>query len=212
MYILSCSVCKIQFEAKTARKKYCTKRCTDKGKPSAQGLTCRVCGDPMSRGTTSSPQGEARHNRCHPVSGFGTGHTKGCRCEHCLTTIAAKSVAYREWFRIEHGVSPSTPARRKRRQQGLYEYRDGIPGRIRGLVYERDNGVCQICGTPTSKHAGPNADMAPSLDHVTPRSHGGTDDESNLRTVHRICNTLRSNDKRTDAEVKAIMTNQIMIA
>lgn len=208
----NCKHCGTEFTKRNTRKVFCSKKCADKGKPSAQGLTCCVCGDPMARGTTSSPQGEARHNRCHPVSGFGTGHTKGCRCEHCLTAIAARSVAYREWCRAERGVSPSTPSRRRRRQAGEYIYSQGIPGAVRKGVYERDGWSCQICHTPTHPGAHYNADTYPTLDHVTPRSHGGADTADNLRTTHRLCNVLRSDDKRTDAEVKAIMTNQIMIA
>lgn len=209
--VINCAWCGEETPKTNWRKKFCSKPCADKGKPGVQG-TCCVCGDPMRRGKGSAPEGQARHNKCSVWSLNHTGHKWECRCETCLKAKSDMAVKYREWHKEKYGVNPSTPARRKRRQQGLYEYRDGIPGRIRGLVYERDHGVCQICGTPTTIDVGHNADMAPSLDHITPRSHGGTDDESNLRTVHRICNTLRSNDKRTDAEVKAIMTNQTMIA
>ncbi|AYR00966.1 HNH endonuclease [Arthrobacter phage Hestia] len=37
-------------------------------------------------------------------------------------------------------------------------------------------------------------DWAPSLDHVIPRSKGGGDDEGNLRTAHRWCNAVRSDN------------------
>lgn len=44
--------------------------------------------------------------------------------------------------------------------------------------------VCWLCGRPG----------ADSADHVTPRSHGGTDDPNNLRPAHTSpCNSRRGN-------------------
>jgi 5-methylcytosine-specific restriction endonuclease McrA len=34
----------------------------------------------------------------------------------------------------------------------------------------------------------------PSLDHILPRSLGGTHDSSNLRTAHLHCNSMRGAD------------------
>lgn len=45
-------------------KKYCSKRCLDKGKPSASGLTCAQCEAKMVRGATSRPQGVATCLAC----------------------------------------------------------------------------------------------------------------------------------------------------
>jgi hypothetical protein len=52
-------------------------------------------------------------------------------------------------------LPPDWPARRRR-------------------VLVRDGRICYVCG-------GPNAD---EVDHVIPRSRGGTHDESNLRAIH----------------------------
>lgn len=64
MFILSCKVCDCEFEAKTSRRVYCSKRCTDKGKPSASGLECRYCGKGMARGSTSAQSGVAACIEC----------------------------------------------------------------------------------------------------------------------------------------------------
>lgn len=61
---------------------------------------------------------------------------------------------------------------------------------LRRRVYERDGHICQICHEPTDRHSHYLSDWHPSLDHVTPRSKGGADDESNLRTAHRWCNSV----------------------
>ena len=99
----NCKHCGTEFTKRNAKHAFCSKRCNDQGKPSAQGLTCYVCGKRMARGTTSRPQGEARHNRCTPLPSRATGHPKTCKCEHCKTIIAAYSKAYREWYRSKHG-------------------------------------------------------------------------------------------------------------
>lgn len=61
---------------------------------------------------------------------------------------------------------------------------------LRRRVYERDGYVCLICNEPTDRHSHYLSDWHPSLDHVTPRSKGGADDEDNLRTAHRWCNAV----------------------
>ena len=203
--VINCAQCGEATPKTSPRKKFCSQRCKDQGKPSAQGLTCCVCGKRMARGATSRPQGEARHNRCTPLPSKATGHPKTCKCEHCKTIISAYSIAYREWYSAQHGVNPSTPARRKRRQEGAYQYSEGVPGTVRARVYERDGGTCQICGYPTEQGGGSNSDTYPSVDHITPRSQGGTHTIDNLRTVHRRCNSLRADNKRTDADVRAIV-------
>lgn len=58
-------------------------------------------------------------------------------------------------------------------------------------IYEADNWTCWLCDKPVDRAAGPNEDFAPSLDHVIPRSRGGSHQRANLRTAHRLCNALR---------------------
>lgn len=53
--------------------------------------------------------------------------------------------------------------------------------RIRRYVLARDGTICWICGK-----AGAN-----SVDHLTPRSAGGSDDPSNLAAAHLSCNSRR---------------------
>lgn len=48
-------------------------------------------------------------------------------------------------------------------------------------IWERGNGLCHICG-------GPADPVAWDIDHITPKSQGGTDDPSNLGVSHPSCN------------------------
>lgn len=58
-------------------------------------------------------------------------------------------------------------------------------------VYERDAWTCAICGRSVRKDWDPDGWRGPSLDHIVPRSQGGSDDAANLRLVHFMCNSLR---------------------
>lgn len=59
------------------------------------------------------------------------------------------------------------------------------------FVFARDNHLCHLCWLPADPtQVVPHPD-APTLDHVVPRSRGGSDDPSNLRCAHFRCNCLR---------------------
>lgn len=63
--------------------------------------------------------------------------------------------------------------------------------RKRRRIYERDGYICQICHEPTEPDTDVMHPWHPSLDHIVPRSQGGSDDDDNLRTAHRWCNSAR---------------------
>ena len=70
--------------------------------------------------------------------------------------------------------------------------RSGAPRRrvasvSRRAVFARDDYRCQYCG-----------DSADSIDHVVPRSRGGSDEWDNLAAACRACNSSKRN--RTPAE------------
>lgn len=74
----------------------------------------------------------------------------------------------------------------------------------REAIYASDNWCCQICSEPVDATAHPLSDWYPSLDHIVPRSHGGSDDVTNLRTAHRWCNSVRGDlSYYTDADLAA---------
>lgn len=59
---------------------------------------------------------------------------------------------------------------------------------LRLAIYHRDGFRCVYCRKPRLKnYSGENL----SLDHVVPRSAGGTDDPTNLVTCCRSCNSSR---------------------
>lgn len=67
---------------------------------------------------------------------------------------------------------------------------------LREAVWIRDDGICQLCDVPIPDGqrydgVGKIPDWYPTLDHVVPRSKGGSNDIENLQLAHWICNVLK---------------------
>ncbi len=64
------------------------------------------------------------------------------------------------------------------------------------IVWERDNGLCQLCGrklTPAKV----------TFDHIVPRREGGNDSVGNIRLACAECNNYRCNSPKRLAERQA---------
>ena len=57
-------------------------------------------------------------------------------------------------------------------------------------VAERDRWVCWLCGGDVDA-AATGTPWAASVDHVVPKSRGGSNDQTNLRLAHKRCNGRR---------------------
>ena len=53
--------------------------------------------------------------------------------------------------------------------------------RLRAYILARDSGLCRVCGRPASE-----------VDHIVPKSRGGTDDEDNLQTICTACHAQKT--------------------
>lgn len=60
-------------------------------------------------------------------------------------------------------------------------------------LFDRDGGICWLCGKACDIEADPNSNNYPSIDHIVPISLGGKDEWQNIKLAHRICNSLRGN-------------------
>jgi 5-methylcytosine-specific restriction protein A len=63
--------------------------------------------------------------------------------------------------------------------------------KLREIVLKRDQGLCQPC------EAAGRVTLAHEVDHRVPKAEGGTDAESNLQSICRICHLAK-----TQAEAK----------
>lgn len=164
-------------------------------------LTCFICNSPMWQSRSSRPQGEAAHQRCRKsVGGLFTHGRSGydgfkCRCDICKAAKASSMKEYMERHRERHGEAWSTTSRRAFREANGYwpnaRGSDWIHPKLRLELYERDEWTCYLCCSPVDRVGSPNGDRAPSLDHVVPKSLGGSDDPANLKTACRSCNSRK---------------------
>ena len=74
--------------------------------------------------------------------------------------------------------------------QPLYTFAASLSSRVRAEVLERNGYTCQMCGVG----AGEDDDVNPGrkvrlhIGHIVDRSHGGSDQPSNLRALCSTCN------------------------
>ena len=58
-------------------------------------------------------------------------------------------------------------------------------------IYNRDCGVCQICGLPVHPTKGVDNSWDGTIDHIVPLSVGGEHSMANCQLAHRICNSIK---------------------
>jgi ATP adenylyltransferase len=66
-----------------------------------------------------------------------------------------------------------------------------IPGSLRCNTFKRAAGRCELCGIP-------HEERALDVDHIVPRSEGGTDDPDNLQALCWRCNQDKGAGDATD--------------
>lgn len=66
-----------------------------------------------------------------------------------------------------------------------------MPKSIRSLIRWRDKNTCQLCFEPVDPDRPRTDGWSGTLDHIVPKSQGGTRQPENLRWTHRRCNSWR---------------------
>lgn len=96
-----------------------------------------------------------------------------CHDEDWRTTVDPAKVALADALLRAFSLpaTPTDPINRRRRPV--------VSEEVRWRVHKRDNYRCQGCGAETRL----------TIDHRRPVSRGGTDDEGNLQTLCRSCNS-----------------------
>lgn len=81
-------------------------------------------------------------------------------------------------------------------------------------LYERDGGVCAICGEKTDfEDYTTSADgyfiagsTYPSVDHIKPCAKGGTHTWDNVQLAHFLCNSIKSDTYEDEGDVQRVST------
>lgn len=215
---LTCVVCSSHMTGNRG-KRYCSSRCRELARAERDGFTCSECGKIMykSREMDSTPTCQTCR-RARISHGTAFGYRKGCRCDECRCANTARMRKFVEGYAERNGVSPTARLKRERRgvsaetqlcevceeplqksyfREGAFPAHNACRGRFRipeserKGIYERDAWMCHLCGEATEPDGDKWGDWFPSVDHVVPRSMGGTEEPENLRTAHRWCNSVR---------------------
>lgn len=172
---------------------YCSSRCKWALRPR---VACASCGGP----TGWAVGARVSTATCNP-----------CRRQkptYRPANMAARGMVER-WSCAGCGVECERPATKGQRPKWCAICRntrkDWVPAGVRRQVYERDDWTCGICLEPVKGELiGSLSEWRPSLDHVVPRSRGGSNEPSNLRLAHFWCNTVRNDERSyTDADFRA---------
>lgn len=126
-----------------------------------------------------------------------------CGAEHTLrgrrtcSDACFKASQEAHWARLKRPDTLNMIRRRERRRKASEKRRlSGCAsgrkqqGRWR-LICERDSWKCWVCGGLIDSALSPPNRLAGTVDHVVPLSHGGSDDDSNVKAAHFTCNVRR---------------------
>jgi len=147
--------------------------------------------------------GARRWPRSHPCIDCGVEYpTKAnaakARCPECYQAWAKAQLV--EVACIDCGLieiahpnrKRCRPCKRRREQRRNGKTKDNRHLKRRTYIIKRDHGRCQVCKCKV-KLGDPLHPRAAEIDHIIPRSQGGSDDLVNLRLTHWGCNQKRGN-------------------
>lgn len=183
----SCGVCRKEFSTgKNGKHGYCSVACQRAGveirRLEAQlevrlGRICGRCGEPID--LTRKAEAGYCSIKCQKASWSSENQARINDCANL-------------WRRSNPGRAQDSDHRRRAL---IYGTRSGVIDYVQ--VWDRDGGICWICGDsvdPSLTYPNPKYR---SWDHVTPLSKGGTHTMDNLALSHLRCNTSKK-DKIPD--------------
>lgn len=208
-----CKHCGNPFEAKGKdRTTFCSKSCGAKymWKEAGHTLkedrqqtiythTCEVCGMEYQN---NRKNGRRCSSECRKEAGRqkARDYDRIVRHKPGLPVVCRKcGVSFVPEYRDKRSVFCSvTCAKHYANKHGKYKRKAMILGAYVApvsatMIYQRDHGICQLCGRKVRVNAKwPNM-MCASLDHIIPLSMGGSHEPKNVQLAHFLCNMRKSN-------------------
>lgn len=176
---LTCGECSVEFSAEAGRnQRFCSSACANANQTSDRAVNQRA----RERQREFGKQGTVRWRalkRARDAASLGGGARVFVQgpCSVCGDDFLAPGEAARYC---------SDACRSEVRE---------VPFKISKLarlrIYEAAGWACELCDAPTRPGEHHNHPRYPTLDHIQPRSLGGSDDPENLRLACRQCNIQR---------------------
>lgn len=117
------------------------------------------------------------------------------RSEGSVVTLETGKLSYQDRAAIELACTEKLAEFLQRRGLATWDYRlidtDPVRADIRYQVLAASGGKCALCGVHSSERR-------IEVDHIIPRSLGGTNDIANLQALCDECNRGKSNTDRRD--------------
>lgn len=124
-------------------------------------------------------------------------------CNWCDETFTAAAAT---WDSRSRYCSPRCSRAASRAARGK---RFIVQPQMRQAIYERDGWKCQLCRKRVGKKYPPSHPRAATLDHIVPRSLGGSDEPVNLQLAHRICNSRKIAEVWGDGEQMMLVSEVV---
>lgn len=200
-YIYTCPQCNREYKTTHKHQKTCSKKCMALSfqKPKTKEVKtiykCVDCGLTLERYGKRCIECNKKKNREKSYQSFliRPFHERSCKWCGALFTPERLCGNY-ECCCPEHkelwakSMKKSDKHNRKAKIRKAYV----APVSIRD-IYQRDKGICQLCGKKVNlKDEWPSL-MCASIDHIIPLSLGGTHEPKNVQLAHFMCNTLKGN-------------------
>lgn len=186
----ACDGCGAMFMRATATAKFCTLECHNASQ--ARGGRRTQARERIER---NGKRGSAQWRANQALRKAAQGRSGGAR-----VWVHGRCVLCSTLFTSPGALSKYCSRGCRQTDRGTRMY--GLTLNDRLAIFDRDNWTCTICTEPVKALAHHLTDWYPTLDHIIPRAHGGTNDLSNLRTAHRWCNSVRGDlSHYTDADL-----------
>ena len=183
---IECQECGGEFRSDRPEAKFCS-------------LTCSAVAGVRARGHQSRSKSVA----LVPVAGpwparlrdLPSGHPALLPYRGPFTFVSGPCGFCGETFTVAHQKSArycSTRCSKNHSERKRGQFR--VSKRLRYAIYERDAWKCRLCNKRVGKSYDFRHPRGAVLDHIVPRSLGGSDNPENLQLAHRICNAYKSAD------------------
>ena len=194
-----CVICGSVIPGGSGGSKYCSKKCQDE----AHKKICKECGKEFIPKCGDGYKEDAQFCSVECANNAQRDKTvyicKECgkpfhrrnrfedQCLFCSRTCAIKyrnRELYEKWGEDIYLVSS-----KKRRRYRIHKNGDADHSITIDKLYERDRGICGICGKPVDMSADSNSNEYGSIDHIVPLAKGGKHTWDNVQLAHRSCNS-----------------------
>lgn len=173
-------------------------------------IKCKTCGNVIERAITSVRRGAPKCDYCEEQKKIAQERERLVNvlsrvldaetpkvCPTCGTEFTTKQAGKlycsdKCKAKAKKGRNGNSTKIRKRCRHYGVEY---VPGVTLKAVYNRDKGICKICGQPTNWNDGTwngyIGPMYPTIDHIVALKNGGGHTWDNVQLAHAICNSYK---------------------